>query len=123
MKIFILLLFFSVSSKGNEFVINECNKFSAIFTTEIIQRNNKNLVIDQIIKGCIDWKMLVFAKNYEKSDKLKSNKIIFMFYPNGEKSFESHSIDKNGGFYLRINGNKKYCLVKDLTDNFSKLHK
>lgn len=113
-------VFLSDIGKCNPIVISECEKFVTIFTARIIQDGeNELIVIDKVIKGSVNSKMMSFAKIYERSEKLKSKKLVFMFYPKGANSYETHSIDRNGGFNFRVNENKEYCRIEDLDKGLS----
>ena len=117
-----VILFTSNKLKGNEIVIKESKKFDTVFSAKIIydKQNDSNLlVIDRIIKGKVDAKMLDFAKNFEKLRNNQSQNILFMFYPDGSKSFESHAIDSKGGFSFRLHDHKHYCLLENLISGLS----
>jgi hypothetical protein len=109
------LLFFPSAVFANPIVIKHCAQYDAVFTVILQLKGEKSFfVIDRIIKGKVDAKIMAHLQLYSKLKK-QDDSMLCMFWKNADKSYEMTQINR-GIFSTNVNGKTLTCNLQDLIE-------
>lgn len=98
---------------ANERVIKDCTPCEALFTVQQIDLNNKKVfVIDRIIKGNVNAKIMAYIQPGSRHS-YSSKHLVFVVFP-GVREIRSSPVNHFGRFKYEVNGKMEICSLHDL---------